>query len=54
MALPYPNITPIPVNPAPEALSVLWNTRYDEIDENFAHIEAQAEIVASNNVMKWM
>lgn len=40
MALPYPNISPIPNN-EPDAVPSLWNTRYQEIDENFADHESR-------------
>ena len=38
MTLPNPSITPIPNN-EPEAIPALWNTRYEEIDENFASLD---------------
>lgn len=38
MSLPKPNITPIPNN-EPDAVPSLWNTRYQEIDENFANLD---------------
>lgn len=41
MTLPNPNITPIPNN-EPEAVPSLWNTRYAEIDENFADLDNRA------------
>jgi len=41
MALPNPNITPLPNN-EPDAVPALWNTRYDEIDENFNDIDQRA------------
>ena len=41
MALPHNTITPIPNN-EPDAVPALWNTRYSEIDENFAHIDTRA------------
>ena len=40
MPLPNPNITPIPNN-EPDAVPSLWNTRYQEIDENFADHETR-------------
>ncbi len=40
MALPYPNISPIPNN-EPDAVPSLWNTRYQEIDKNFADHESR-------------
>lgn len=40
MALPNPNISPIPNN-EPDAVPSLWNTRYQEIDENFADHESR-------------
>lgn len=39
MPLPVNNITQIPNN-EPDAVPSLWNTRYDEIDQNFAYLEA--------------
>lgn len=44
MTLPNPSITPIPNN-EPEAIPALWNTRYEEIDENFASLDARAGAV---------
>lgn len=38
MSLPHVNITQIPVSPKPAAIPSLWNTRYTEIDENFAYL----------------
>ncbi|HMM72862.1 MAG TPA: hypothetical protein PKC22_11710, partial [Rhodocyclaceae bacterium] len=38
MTLPHSTITPIPNN-EPEAVPSLWNTRYEEIDENFASLD---------------
>ena len=44
MALPFENITQIPnTDPAPDAEPSLWNTRYDEIDENFSHVQTEIE-----------
>lgn len=40
MALPHNSITPIPNN-EPDAVPSLWNTRYQEIDENFADHESR-------------
>ena len=40
MALPKSNITPIPNN-EPDAVPSLWNTRYAEIDENFANLDGR-------------
>ena len=40
MALPHNSITPIPNN-EPDAVPSLWNTRYQEIDENFANIDGR-------------
>ncbi|WP_175854387.1 hypothetical protein [Burkholderia anthina] len=40
MALPHPNISQIPNN-EPDAVPSLWNTRYQEIDENFADHESR-------------
>lgn len=38
MTLPNQTITPIPNN-EPDAVPSLWNTRYEEIDENFASLD---------------
>lgn len=38
MSLPKSNITPIPNN-EPDAVPSLWNTRYEEIDANFANLD---------------
>jgi hypothetical protein len=38
--LPHPMITPILSSPRQPAVAALWNDRYDEIDENFAALEA--------------
>ena len=38
MALPHVPITPIP-NTEPAAVPDLWNTRYQEIDENFKELD---------------
>jgi hypothetical protein len=38
MTLPNQNITPIPNN-EPDAVPSLWNTRYEEIDQNFADLD---------------
>ncbi|MDO8031918.1 hypothetical protein O3297_00690 [Janthinobacterium sp. SUN128] len=43
MALP--NITPIPNN-EPDAVPALWNTRYEEIDRNFAAVNGGVEAAA--------
>jgi hypothetical protein len=40
MALPHNSITPIPNN-EPDAVPALWNTRYEEIDENFASLDGR-------------
>ena len=40
MALPRNTITPIPNN-EPDAVPALWNTRYSEIDENFANLDGR-------------
>lgn len=40
MALPHSSITQIPNN-EPDAVPSLWNTRYQEIDENFANIDGR-------------
>lgn len=51
MALPHNTITPIPNN-EPDAVPSLWNTRYTEIDANFAQLDertsaAEAELTAA-------
>lgn len=46
MALPHSSITPIPNN-EPDAVPSLWNTRYQEIDENFANIDGR--VASSEN-----
>jgi hypothetical protein len=51
MALPHANITQLPNN-EPDATPSLWNTRYTEIDENFANHEGrvaanESELVAA-------
>lgn len=46
MTLPRHPITPIPNN-EPEAIPALWNTRYGEIDQNFANLDARATAVAA-------
>lgn len=46
MALPHNSITPIPNN-EPDAVPSLWNTRYQEIDENFSNIDGR--VVAREN-----
>lgn len=40
MALPHSSITQIPNN-EPDAVPSLWNTRYQEIDENFANLDGR-------------
>ena len=40
MALKHTKITPIPNN-EPDATPSLWNTRYEEIDENFADLDTR-------------
>ena len=40
MAIPHPNITKIPDNA--DAVPELWNSRYDEIDENFNNLDSRA------------
>lgn len=42
MALPNPNITPIPDND-PDAVPELWNVRYEEIDENCNNLDGRTE-----------
>jgi len=37
-ALPHPQITPLP-NTEPDAVPDLWNTRYQQIDENFTALD---------------
>lgn len=44
MTLPNPTITPIPNN-EPEAVPSLWNTRYAEIDANFANLDGRATVL---------
>jgi hypothetical protein len=44
MSLPNQNITPIPNN-EPDAVPSLWNTRYQEIDENFASLDERQTTV---------
>lgn len=44
MALPHNTITPIPNN-EPDAVPALWNTRYNEIDDNFGNLDGR---VAAN------
>lgn len=46
MPLPHAVITPIPNN-EPDATPALWNTRYAEIDENFAALDAAAGSAAT-------
>jgi hypothetical protein len=51
MSLPHTNITPIPNND-PQASPELWNTRYTEIDQDFANLDERTlsvedEIIAS-------
>lgn len=46
MPLPVNNITQIPNN-EPDAVPSLWNTRYEEIDQNFAYLEAGRAAAAS-------
>ncbi len=46
MPLPVNKITQIPNN-EPDAVPSLWNTRYDEIDQNFAYLEAERGKAAS-------
>jgi hypothetical protein len=41
MSLPHPSITKIP-NTEPDAVPTLWNGTYDEIDENFAALDARS------------
>lgn len=44
MTLKHTNITPIPNN-EPDAIPALWNTRYDEIDENFQDLDSRTSTV---------
>jgi hypothetical protein len=46
MTIPHPQITPIPNN-EPEAVPSLWNTRYVEIDENFANLDGRVTATES-------
>ena len=46
MSLPNQNITPIPNN-EPDAVPSLWNTRYQEIDENFDNLDNRTEAIES-------
>lgn len=46
MPLPVNKITQIPNN-EPDAVPSLWNTRYEEIDQNFAYLEAGRAAAAS-------
>lgn len=43
-ALPHPQITPLP-NTEPDAVPDLWNTRYQQIDENFDNLDGRTEAV---------
>lgn len=47
MALVHGTITPIP-DTKPEAVPDLWNTRYEEIDDNFADIDNRLESAESD------
>lgn len=44
MGLPHNTITPIPNN-EPDAVPSLWNTRYQEIDENFDNLDGRTEAI---------
>lgn len=44
MGLPHNTITPIPNN-EPDAVPSLWNTRYQEIDENFDNLDGRTKAV---------
>lgn len=44
-SLPHKAITPIPNN-EPDAVPALWNSRYDEIDENFANLDERQTATA--------
>lgn len=46
MSLPHATITPLP-NTEPDATPSLWNTRYEEIDENFQNHESRLESAES-------
>jgi len=43
MALPHQTITPIPNN-EPDAIPSLWNTRYQEIDDNFGSLDGRLSV----------
>lgn len=46
MALPHQTITQIPdSDPAPDAEPSLWNSRYDEIDANFASVQGDIDTI---------
>lgn len=50
MVLPHITITPIP-DTEPDATPDLWNTRYSEIDENFAAIDTAIESLSSSGTV---
>lgn len=45
MALPVEKISQIPNN-EPDAVPALWNTRYEEIDQNFEYLESERTLAA--------
>jgi hypothetical protein len=47
MALIHENITPIPAT-EPDAVPELWNTRYEEIDDNFENLDERLEEAEAN------
>ncbi|MGL5289807.1 MAG: hypothetical protein ACRC9N_10080 [Aeromonas sp.] len=47
MPIPNQNITPIP-NTEPDAVPALWNTRYEEIDENFEYLATKSDEAESD------
>lgn len=44
MGIPHESITPIPDN-NPDAVPSLWNTRYQEIDENFQNLDGRSTAI---------
>ena len=47
MTLINEHITPIP-DTDPDAIPSLWNTRYDEIDENFEGLDGRTEVIETD------
>lgn len=47
MTLPYYPITEIP-DTKPKAIPSLWNSRYDEIDANFASLDGRVDAISCN------